>query len=121
MVMMVMVEMVTLKIMMMMMLIKDCTNYIGLDQGDHDNENDDDKMVEDNKNYFPATPLTCKREIPQESGFHFEASIFLCVSLSLSSIDLVIHKSHTFHFQLLSNMMGSNMLHLPNRNIFGNF
>ena len=28
--------------MMMMMMIKDYTNYIGLDQADHDNENDDD-------------------------------------------------------------------------------
>ena len=32
-----------LKMMMMMMLIKDCTNYLGLDHADHDNENDDDR------------------------------------------------------------------------------
>ena len=44
-------------------------------------------MIKDYKDYFPATPLTRKREIPQESGFHFEVIIYLCVSLSLPSVE----------------------------------
>ena len=64
--------------MMLIMMIKDYTNYLGLDQPDHDNENDDNNDDQGLQKLFSSDASYMQERDSLRVRFSFEVIVFVC-------------------------------------------